>query len=237
MKMKLIAVPVGVALVLAGCNPGTSGGPGATEPATKTSILGQAEDTFSLGLSGTTIRRGETKSLTIEINRGENFAEDVLLEFKDLPIGITLGPGSLLVTSGEANATVELVAASDAPLGEYTVHLSGHPTRGADAVTAMQLTVVPPDMSSAQTDLDAYRAAMETELALYQEKFQSLQQAAAEAQGEAKTALDLKVTNAKTKLDAAVVRVNELKAANAEQWENVREDVNVAFSDLRKQFN
>jgi len=237
MKTLITAVSLGLAATLAGCSQGTSGGPGATVPPSTTSVVGQAEDTFSLEMGTTSLRQGETQLVPVNIKRGRNFSEDVLLKMNNLPKGVTVGPGSLLVKSSEGEANLELIAAPDAALGDFTVEVSGHPTKGADAVTEVKLSVAMPDTTAEQAKLDSYRAAMALELEQYTEKFESMSAAAGEATDQTKIDLDMKVLNAKTKLDAAKVQLDALNTASVSQWEKVKEGVEVAFNDLRKQFN
>ena len=94
---KLIAGVTMVALVaFAGCNDhGTSGGPGTANPSSKNSSFTQAEDTFSLSVPtfSTTLKQGESKTVTISIKRGKNFDEDVNLGFTTVPKGVTIDPG------------------------------------------------------------------------------------------------------------------------------------------------
>ncbi len=67
-------------------------------------------------------------------------------------------------------------------------------------------------------------------------KYKALEQRAAEAKGDAKKDLDEKVKAAKTKLDAAAKKLDELKEAGADRWEKVKEGVGSAFDDLKKIF-
>ncbi len=146
-----------VALVaLNGCSQGTPGGPGAVntpsttpnKPATTTTtvqkpVLGQAEETFNLSVPSlsTHLKQGETKAASISLTRGKNFDEDVTLKFDDVPKGITIDPENHVIKHGDKEAKVTFHAADDAALGDFTIKVTGHPTKGVDAKTEFKLTV------------------------------------------------------------------------------------------------
>ena len=145
-----------VAMALAalnGCTQGTPGGPGASntpsKPGTPTTttaqkpVLGQAEETFNLSVPSlsTGLKQGETKSASISLSRGKNFDEDVTLKFDDVPKGITIDPASHVIKHGDTEAKITFQAADDAALGDFTIKVTGHPTKGADAKTEFKLTV------------------------------------------------------------------------------------------------
>ena len=142
---------VALALVAAsGCTQGTPGGPGATntpsQPTTVTAqkpVLGQAEETFNLSVPSlsTNLKQGETKTASISLTRGKNFDEDVTLKFDDMPKGVTIDPASPVIKHGDKEAKITFQAADDAALGDFTVKVTGHPTKGADAKTEFKLTV------------------------------------------------------------------------------------------------
>lgn len=133
-----------VLLALAGCNLGTRGGPGATDPNAKRPLLyGQSDNTFNLSVPNfsTTVRQGETKSASIGIQRGTNFDEEVALVFASMPRGVTLDPPNPVIKRGESETKIALSAANDASLGDFTIKVTGHPTEGADATNALTITV------------------------------------------------------------------------------------------------
>jgi hypothetical protein len=147
-----------------GCAPGTPGGPGVPSkpatpatPATPTTpampatpatpaekpVFGEAEETFNLSVPAlsTHLKQGETKVASISLARGKNFDEDVTLEFDDLPKGVTIDPASHVIKHGDTEAKFTFQATDDAALGDFTVKVTGHPTKGADAKTEFKLTV------------------------------------------------------------------------------------------------
>jgi len=126
-----------------GCNnKGTQGGPGASHTGDKTR-LGQAEETFSLSMPtfSTKLKQSESKVVDIGIKRGKNFNEDVTLKFSDMPKGVTIEPASSVLKHDDNDVKVTVKAADDAAVGDFTVKVTGHPTKGSDAVNDLKLTV------------------------------------------------------------------------------------------------
>jgi len=244
MKNFFAAILFGALTILIGCNKGTSGGPGATTPPSKTPVVGQTEDTFSLVVPSTKLNQGEAKIISVAIKRGKNFSEDVSLKLAGLPAGVTFDPASALIKHGDADAKITLKAATDAALGDFTVEVTGHPTKGADAVAEMKISVAKQEPGSAvntaadaaKAKWDEYTAAMQTQLEQFKVKYAELADRAAKAEGQAKADLDVKVAEAKAKLDAAALKIEELKSAGADRWEKVKEGVANAFDDLKKIF-
>lgn len=140
-----------LALVTVGCNQGTPGGPGTTNPPASDSNttsamrpdLGQKEETFSLSVPvlSTSLKQGETKSATISLSRGTNFDEDVTLRFASIPKGVTIEPATPMIKAGDSSVDLNISAAEDAALGDFTIQVTGHPTRGADAKTEFKVSV------------------------------------------------------------------------------------------------
>jgi len=142
MRNGLVVLFMLALLMSFGCNShGTPGGPGAT--AANTQTVGQAEATFSLDVPNlsTKIKQGESKIVTIGIKRGKNFNEDVHLSLTGLPQGITLDPASPVIQHNDKDAAITMKAAEDAALGDFTVKVVGHPTKGADATNEFKVTI------------------------------------------------------------------------------------------------
>lgn len=60
---------------------------------------------------------------------------------------------------------------------------------------------------------------------------------AGKAEGQAKKDLERKLDAAKEKRDLAAKRLDELKAANHDRWEKVKDGVENAYDDLKKIFD
>jgi uncharacterized membrane protein len=143
MKSSFAGLVVMALVAFTGCNRGTPGGPGATDPSAKKPAFGQADDTFNLSVPylSTNLKQGETKAISISIKRGKNFDEDVTLKFADLPKGVTLDSASPVIKHGDMEAKLTLKAADDASLGDFTIKVTGHPTKGGDSSTEFKITV------------------------------------------------------------------------------------------------
>ncbi|MGO9463764.1 MAG: hypothetical protein ACLQIB_52165 [Isosphaeraceae bacterium] len=130
-------------VTLSGCNEGTPGGSGITSSHQKQPAYGEAENTFKLSVPGmsTTLHQGETKEVTIGIDRGKNFEGDVTLKFADGPEGVTIESASPIIKHGDTEAKVTFKATSDASLGDFTVKVTGHPTMGPDATSEYKINV------------------------------------------------------------------------------------------------
>ena len=126
-----------------GCSQAVPGGPGVTKPPQRQPAYGEADNTFNLSVphTSTTLHQGEAKEVTIGIDRGKNFDEDVTLTFADGPKGVTLDSVNPVIMHGETEAKVTIKATADASLGDFTVKVTGHPTKGADATNEIRVTV------------------------------------------------------------------------------------------------
>jgi hypothetical protein len=81
----------------------------------------------------------------IGIKRAKNFDQDVTLKFADLPKGVTVEPVSPGIKSSETDAKITFKAGDEAPIGDFKVKVTGHPTEGADAQIEFKLTIVAKD--------------------------------------------------------------------------------------------
>jgi len=130
-----------------GCNQGTPGGPGATDPKARKALYGQADDTFNLSVPtlSTSIKQGDAKEVSVGIKRGTNFDQDVALTFADVPTGVTIDPASPVIKHSDTEAKFTLKAGDEAPVGDFTIKVTGHPTKGGDATNVFKLTVAKKD--------------------------------------------------------------------------------------------
>ncbi len=103
-----------------------------------------AKDTFTLSTPrlSTSLKQGETKSVSIGIKRDKTFDQDVALSFGEMPTGVTLEPAAPVIKQGDAETEITLTSADDASLGNFAIKLTGHPAVGADASNELKLTVI-----------------------------------------------------------------------------------------------
>ena len=139
---------IATALVLAlgplsvGCNNGTPGGTGNTTNQNRPGIA-PAEGTFTISTPtfGTSIKQGEAKVVELSIHRGKNFQDSVTIKLEGLPKGVTADPAAPAIKAGEDTAKVTLTAAPEAALGDFTVNVIAHPTKGEDSTNHFKLTI------------------------------------------------------------------------------------------------
>jgi len=147
MKLASSILALAGLLAYAGCGgTGTPGGPGfKTEGGQphKTSMGGPAEETFMLNVPSlaTKLKQGESKTVTISLKRGTNFDEDVTLKFDDVPQGVTIEPTNPKIARSEKETQLTIKAAKDAAVGNFTIKVSGEPTRGKPATNTLNVTV------------------------------------------------------------------------------------------------
>jgi len=141
MKRLLFSLCLSTLVAITGCNSGTPGGPGAATPPAKNRT--SAENIFRLDVPNlaTHIKQGETKTIAIGVKRNKNFDEDVSLRFSELPKGVTVTPASPTISHSEEEVKITVQAAADAALGDFTVKVIGHPTKGVDATNEFKVTI------------------------------------------------------------------------------------------------
>ena len=150
MKSLFAGLVVMTLAVVNGCSQGTPGGPGTTE---KKPAFGQADDTFNLSVPvlSSSLQQGEQTEATVGIKRAKNFDEDVALKFTDVPKGVTIEPATSVIKHGDTDAKITFKAGDEAPLGEFKVNVTGHPTKGTDAQVGFKLTIAAKDSFTLST--------------------------------------------------------------------------------------
>ena len=140
---KVIAITIVLTLVLAavpGCKDKPKGGP-------EGGSVGKGEG-FKIDVPtfDTKVKQGETQSVTISIERGESFKQDVTLEIKlSKGEGITLDPAKVLVkASDKPDVQLTITAPKDAVLGEYIISVTGTPETGEPTSVEFNVKVVAP---------------------------------------------------------------------------------------------
>ena len=136
---KVIAITIVLTLVLAAVSSCTNSPKGGS--------VGKGEG-FNIAVPtfGTKVKQGETQSVTISIERGESFKQDVTLEIKlSKGEGITLDPAKVLVKiSDEPDVELTITAPKDAALGEYIISVTGTPETGEPTSVEFNVKVVAP---------------------------------------------------------------------------------------------
>ena len=153
MKSSFAGLAVMTLAALTGCSQGTPGGPGTTG---KNPAYGQADNTFNLSVPvmSSSLQQGEQTEATVGIKRAKNFDEDVALEFADVPTGVTVEPASPVIKQGDTDAKITFKAGDEAPLGNFKVKVTGHPTKGSDAQIEFKLTIAAKDKKADEATHD-----------------------------------------------------------------------------------
>jgi len=102
-----------------------------------------AKESFGVSVPSlsTSLKQGETQTVSIGVSRDKNFTEDVTLTFGKLPEGVTISPESAIINSGSSESVFTLTGTDDASLGNFTVKVMGHPAKGADTSGEFKLAV------------------------------------------------------------------------------------------------
>ena len=221
-----------------GCNnKDRAGGPGATNPAEKPPLVGQADNTFNLSAPTTSLKQGESKVVLIGIKRGTNFQEDVTLKFSDLPKGVSFEPSNATIKHTETEGKVTLMVAADAALGDFTIKLTGHPTKGSDGSTELKISIAKDTEPTAKVKRDEYVREMNTQLAVLDTKFTALKASASKAEGAVAKDLEKKIEAMKIKRDTVATLLDEMKEAAPDRWEKIKDSLGSAYEELKKMFN
>ena len=170
---RLLAVCLCTALAVSfGCNePKSTGGPGTTgtqskgtsKDTTGTTTRGTTTDTTRDGMkdhttdkdktftitapSGTTdIKQGQSKEITISINRGKELKQDVKLTLTSDDKGVMVEPDNSMVKASDDASGVKftLKANKDAAIGEHKIHVKATAESGPPAETEFKVKVSGP---------------------------------------------------------------------------------------------
>jgi len=106
--------------------------------------VGLADNTFKLDVPilSTSLKQGETKTITISLSRGKNFDQDVKLEFSGAPEGVKVTPNENSIKHSDKEVQVKIEAAKEAALGEHTITVTGTPAKdGAKGTATFKIEV------------------------------------------------------------------------------------------------
>lgn len=135
MKTSFNIMLVSAMVTLVGCQSSSPRGGGMT----KDEGFKIAVPTFN-----TEIKQGQTQNVTVLLNRGDYFKQDVELKI-ETSTGISVDPASVLIrASDKPDVQLRLVAAQNAALGQYVVHVKGTPKTGEPTSTVFNVNVVSP---------------------------------------------------------------------------------------------
>lgn len=115
--------------------------PGEPAPARDTAVVDK-DQTFKVAVpaTDTDLKQGEREDVTISIDRGDNFNQNVKLQFKS-PKGITVSPADAMIRSGDQKVDVTVEAAADATPGESNIEVIAVPETGKSVTVQMKVEV------------------------------------------------------------------------------------------------
>jgi len=133
MKTPIAIVMLLALLTTAGCQSTNSSNQGGIAP---------INEEFSITVpSPNTVKQGGSNTVTVMLNRGAYFKQDVKLVLETKGIGLT--PSSLLVKASDKPAVpIEVNVSRDAAIGDYRVTVTGTPEKGASTSTVFIVSVV-----------------------------------------------------------------------------------------------
>jgi len=137
---KVIAITIVLTLALAAVSRGTDSPKGGS--------IAKGEGFYiSVPSFDTKVKQGETQAVTIKLERGESFKQDVKLEIKlSKGEGISVDPAKVTVkASDKPDVQIKIIVPKDAALGEYNISVTGTPTTGEPASVEFKVKVVAPD--------------------------------------------------------------------------------------------
>jgi uncharacterized membrane protein len=92
----------------------------------------------------TDVKQGEVGIVTVSLERGESFKQDVRLQINTTK-GISVEPTDVIVkASDKPDVQLRITVPKDAALGEYSVSVTGTPTTGEPTSTSFDVKVVSP---------------------------------------------------------------------------------------------
>jgi len=92
----------------------------------------------------TKLKQGETQSVTVSLERGDYFKQDVKLQI-EASKGISVEPTSVVIKASDTpDVQLRIAAAQNAAIGEYSVSVKGTPKTGEPASTIFNVKVVSP---------------------------------------------------------------------------------------------
>ena len=90
----------------------------------------------------TDVKQGEVRAVTVSLQRGESFKQDVRLQIQPSE-GISVNPTDILVKASESpDVQLRIAATKNTALGAYIVSVKGTPKTGEPTSTAFTVKVV-----------------------------------------------------------------------------------------------
>ena len=92
------------------------------------------------------VKQGETQNITIKIQRGESFKQDVKLKIETAKGGISVAPTKVDVKASDSpDVQLTISAPKDAAIGEYTISVTGTPETGEPTSVEFSVKIIAPE--------------------------------------------------------------------------------------------
>ncbi len=137
---KVIAITIVLTLALAAVSRGTDSPKGG-------SVAKGEGFNISVPTFDTKIKQGETQAVTIKLERGDSFKQDVKLQIKlSRGEGISIDPAKVTIkASDKPDVQIKITAPKDVALGEYNVSVTGTPATGEPTSVEFKIKVIAPE--------------------------------------------------------------------------------------------
>jgi len=95
----------------------------------------------------TKVKQGETQAVTIKLQRGDSFKQDVTLQIKlSKGEGISIDPAKVTIkASDKPDTQIKIMVPKDAALGEYNISVTGTPATGEPTSVEFKVKVIAPE--------------------------------------------------------------------------------------------
>jgi len=102
--------------------------------------IAPTNEQFSITVpSSITLIQGGTETITVSLNRGSDFKQDVQLEINANDISVT--PTSILVKSGDKpDVPIQIASVKNAALGNYILSVRGTPKYGKTTTVTLEIS-------------------------------------------------------------------------------------------------
>ena len=145
MNRQIATLALALILTTTGCDKGNTSSDQGTKQKEEPTEDRLNSNGFKLITPSTTIAQGEKALLTIGIERGPSFSEDIALTFGSIPQGVTIDPLQTVFKITNNEETVLIGAAKDATLGDFTINVIAKPARQREeTIEPLKITVKRP---------------------------------------------------------------------------------------------
>ncbi len=147
-RIAIVSLTLSVMVAAGGCEKESGlGGPGApvnnSGSMTTDNSTENSANTFVLTVPASQIEitQGETKTISIGLERGSEFTQAVDVSLSTTASGLSITPTQINIASGQTNVEVVLTAAADANVGVAKIAATGKPQTGKSVMTNLDVEI------------------------------------------------------------------------------------------------